>query len=98
MLGTATACVQLSRSSGSANGVAVVTGALFAWLRQYEGAAALFADAVREGPAGLRAMPTGDLSAATSRIDGGFTAAFLVIACFAGVSAVLASTLPLRRL
>ena len=98
MLGAAAASVQLSRSIGSAAGVTLAVGLLFAILGQSGGVAAVFAEAVRHGPAVLAALPAASRAATEARIADGFTAAFLAIATFAALNAVLAWTLPLRRL
>ena len=98
MLGAASASVQLSRSVGSAVGVTVAVGVLFATLGRREGAAEAFADAVRHGPAILSSLPESARAAAVAGIAEGFSAAFLAIATFAIVNAVLAWTLPLKRL
>jgi len=98
MLGAASASVQLSRSVGSAIGVTIALGALFATLARNAGTAAAFANAVRHGTGVLAALPDATRAAATAGIAGGFTAAFLAVAAFAALNAVVAWTLPLRRL
>lgn len=98
MLGAAAASVQLSRSIGSAVGVTVTVGVLFATLGREGGAAATFAEVVRHGPAVLATLPDAPRAAAKGRIADGFTAAFLGVATFAALNALLAWTLPLRRL
>jgi MFS family permease len=98
MLGAAAASVQLSRSVGSAAGVTVVVGALFAMLGRDGGTAAVFADMVRHGPAVLATLPGPARAAMAARIDDGFSVAFLAVAAFAVLNALLAWTLPLRRL
>ncbi len=97
MLGAAAASVQLSRSIGSAVGVTLVVGVLFATLGQ-GAAGAVFADMVRHGPAALAAVPEATRAMTASRIDDGFTVAFLAVAAFAMMNALLAWSLPLRRL
>ncbi|MFC4168226.1 MFS transporter [Teichococcus aestuarii] len=98
MLGAAAASVQLSRSVGSAAGVTVVIGALFAILGQDSAAAAVFADMVRHGPAALAALPDAIRATTAARIDAGFSIAFMAVAAFAVMNALLAWTLPLRRI
>ena len=98
MLGAASASVQLSRSVGSAVGVTLAVGVLFMTLGQRGGAADAFSEAVRQGPDALAGLPGAAHAAATAQIAEGFSAAFLTIAVFAAVNAVLAWTLPLRRL
>ncbi len=98
MLGAAAASVQMSRSIGSAIGVTVAVGALLAVLGKDRDMAAIFAKAVRHGPAVLTSLPDGARAAAEASIADGFSTAFLIVAAFAGVNALLAWTLPLRRL
>lgn len=98
MLGAAAASVQLSRSVGSAAGVTIAVGALFLVLGRDQGAATIFADMVRHGPGVLATLPGTLRGLATTRIADGFSAAFLAVAAFAALNALLAWTLPLRRL
>ncbi len=98
MLGSAAASVQLSRSVGSAVGVTLAVGVLFATLARDPRLAATFADAVRHGPAALPTTPGPADLAAAADFAGGFTAAFMTVTVFAATSALLAWTLPLRRL
>jgi len=98
MLGAAAASVQLSRSVGSAAGVTIVVGVLFAMLGRDGGTAGVFADMVRHGPAVLAVLPDAARQAVAARIDDGFSAAFLAVAVFAVLNALLAWTTPLRRL
>jgi EmrB/QacA subfamily drug resistance transporter len=98
MLGAAAASVQLSRSVGSAVGVTVVVGALFAILGQDGASGAVFADMVRHGPVALATLPDTMRATTAARIDTGFSVAFMAVAAFAVMNALLAWTLPLRRL
>jgi hypothetical protein len=98
MLGAAAASVQLSRSVGSAAGVTIVAGALFAVLGQDASTAAVFADMVRHGPSALAALPDTIRVTTATRIATGFSVAFLAVAAFAVLNALLAWTLPLRRI
>ncbi|HWX47944.1 MAG TPA: MFS transporter [Roseomonas sp.] len=98
MLGAAAASVQLSRSVGSAAGVTVVVGALFAILNQDGATAAVFADMVRHGPAALAALPDAMRATTAARINTGFSVAFMAVAAIAAMNALLAWTLPLRRI
>ncbi len=98
MLGSVSASIQLSRSVGSAFGVTVTVGVLFAVLARHADTAGAFADAVQHGPAVLAALPGAAQGVAAARIAGGFTSAFLVLAAFAAANAALAWTLPFRRL
>lgn len=97
MLGAAAASVQLSRSIGSAAGVTIVVGALFAALGRDGANAAVFADMVRHGPAALAALPNATRAITAAHIDDGFSVAFAAVAAFATMNALLAWTLPLRR-
>lgn len=98
MLGTAAASVQLSRSVGSAAGVTIVLGALFEMLNQDGAAAAVFADMIQHGPAALAALPDTVRATIEARINTGFSVGFAVVAAFAATNALLAWTLPLRRI
>ncbi len=98
MVGMAAASVQLSRSVGSAAGVTIAVGALFAMMGRDDGVAATFAETVRHGPAVLAALPDALRVVAAARIVDGFSTAFLAVAAFAALNAVFAWTLPLRRL
>ena len=98
MLGAASASVQLSRSVGSAVGVTVAMGVLFVALGRSAAIADLFAEAVRHGPAVLANLPEASRTSAMTHIQGGFSAAFSTIALFAMMNAVLAWSLPVRRL
>ena len=98
-LGAAAASVQFSRSIGAAIGTAVVGAVLFAAL----GAAdpqigALFGRIVETGPAALAGLAPDRVAEVQGAIAGAFRAAFLTIACFAGCGAVLAWSIPVRRL
>lgn len=98
MLGAASASVQLSRSVGSALGVTVAMAVLFVTLGRNAAIADVFADAVRHGPAALASLPEASRGSAMTHIQGGFSAAFSTVALFAIANAVLAWTLPVRRL
>jgi hypothetical protein len=98
MLGAAAASVQLSRSIGSAAGVTIAVAALFATLGRDADVAASFAEAVRHGPAALAALPAPARATTEAGIADGFTAAFLTVGAFAGINALLAWTLPFRRI
>jgi MFS family permease len=98
MLGAASASVQLSRSVGSAIGVTVAMGVLFVTLGRSAAIADIFADAVRHGPAALASLPEASRVSAVTHIQSAFAAAFSNIALFAMANAVLAWTLPVRRL
>jgi EmrB/QacA subfamily drug resistance transporter len=99
MLGAASAAIQLSRSVGSAIGVAIVGVVLFALLAGMDPqAAALFSGMVEQGPTALASLPTVRQAVVQTEIADAFRAAFLTIAAFAGLSATLAWTMPARSL
>ena len=75
-----------------------MVGVLFAMLGRDIGTAATFAEMVRHGPSVLAALPAAPRDATAARLGNGFSAAFLAVAAFAALNAVLAWTLPLRRL
>ena len=98
-LGAAAASVQFSRSIGSAIGTAVVGAVLFASLAHSDPAtAALFGQIVQRGPAALAGLTSGRVAVVQQEIADAFRAAFLTIACFAACGAVLAWSIPVRRL
>ncbi|MGI4793598.1 MAG: MDR family MFS transporter [Janthinobacterium lividum] len=98
-LGAASASVQFTRSIGAALGTASVGAVLFAVLAAQDPVVAtLFADIVERGPAVLSTV-TPDLRANLSAdIIGAFRGAFLTIAGFSVIAAVLAWSLPARRI
>ena len=98
MLGAAAASVQLSRSIGSAAGVTITLSVLFAVLGRDAATASIFADMVQHGPAALADLSPAARSATAERIADGFSVAFMVVAAFAVMNALLAWTLPLRRM
>lgn len=98
-LGAASASVQFSRSIGAALGTALVGAVLFASLTlQDPGAAGVFAAIVERGPAAMAALAPERQPAITGMIADAFRAAFLAIACFSATGALLAWSLPVRRL
>ncbi len=98
-LGAASASVQFSRSIGAALGTALVGAVLFASLTlQDPGAAGVFAEIVERGPSALAALAPDRRPAITGMIADAFRAAFLAIACFSATGALLAWSLPVRRL
>jgi len=99
MLGSAAAAVQLSRSVGSAIGVALVGAVLFALLSHTDShAASLFGAMVQRGPSAIAFLPPDRQAALQGAIADAFGGAFVTIGAFAGISAVLAWTTPARRL
>jgi MFS family permease len=94
-LGLAAASVQFSRSIGAALGTAIVGTMLFLVLNLTDpDAAQLFATLIRRGPTALQSIPP----ALHQSVAFAFQAGFLTIAAFVTTGAVLAWTLPLRRL
>lgn len=98
-LGAASASVQFTRSIGAALGTASIGAVLFAVLAAQDPAiAALFADIVERGPAVLDTVSPELHATLSAYIVGAFRAAFLTIAGFSVIAAVLAWSLPARRL
>jgi EmrB/QacA subfamily drug resistance transporter len=99
MLGEAAASVQFSRSVGAAFGTATVAAVLFAVLSASDReTAALFGSMMQQGAGVLSALPLARQAIVQSEIAEAFRAAFLVIAGFAGAGALLALSIPLRRI
>jgi MFS family permease len=98
-LGEAAASVQFSRSIGAAFGTATVATILFAVLSATDrDIAALFGNMVEQGASILSTLPPARQAIVQSEIAQAFRTAFLVIAGFAGTGAVLALSIPLRRI
>ena len=98
-LGEAAASVQFSRSIGAAFGTATVATILFAVLSATDrDTAALFGNMVEQGARILSTLPPARQAIVQSEIAQAFRTAFLVIAGFAGTGAVLALSIPLRRI
>jgi EmrB/QacA subfamily drug resistance transporter len=98
-LGSAAASVQLSRSIGAAVGTALVGTVLFATLSFRDPAAApLFATLVQLGPGAIETLSPERQAVILAEVATAFRAAFLTVAAFAGIGALLAWTIPTRRL
>jgi MFS family permease len=98
-LGEAAASVQFSRSVGAAFGTATVATVLFAVLAATDPETAkLFAAMMEQGAGVLSSLAPAQQLVVQGEIAQAFRAAFLVIAGFAGAGAVLAMTIPLRRI
>lgn len=98
-LGRAAASVQLSRSIGAAIGTATVGAILFATLAISDPqAAGLFADLLRHGTKALGGLEVSRLAVLQNDLGRAFRAAFLTMAAFAAIGAVLAWSIPNRRL
>ena len=98
-LGAASASVQFSRSIGAALGTAIVGAVLFATLAVHSReTAALFADVVERGPAGLAHVSPAVRADLAVHIADAFRGAFLTIASFSVIATLLAWSMPLRRI
>jgi MFS family permease len=98
-LGSAAASVQLSRSIGAAVGTALVGTVLFGTLSLSDpDAAPLFATLVQMGPVAMEALSPERQATILAEVAVAFRAAFLTVAAFAGIGALLAWTIPMRRL
>ncbi len=98
-LGAAAASVQFSRSIGAAVGTAVVGAVLFAALAATDPeAASLFGRIIQQGQTALAGIPPDRVAVIQAEITGAFRAAFLAIAAFAAMAAVMAWSIPLRRI
>jgi EmrB/QacA subfamily drug resistance transporter len=98
-LGEAAASVQFSRSIGAALGTATVAAVLFAMLSATDReTAALFGTMMQRGASVLSSLPPARQAIVQAEIAQAFRAAFLVIAAFTGTGALLAMSIPLRRI
>jgi len=99
LLGTGAAMVQFSRSVGAAFGTAIVSAILFSILTATDSnTAALFGIIIERGPDTLAALDPVRHAVVQRQIGDAFHAAFLTVACFTGVGAWMAWTMPLRRI
>jgi MFS family permease len=97
-LGAATATVLLSRAVGAAFGTALFATVLFVVLALGSGEAGeLFRALVERGPPALESIAAGRRSVLTGEIAQAFRAAFVLVACFSAAGALLAWTVPDRR-
>ena len=98
-LGMAAASVQFSRSIGAAIGTALTGAVLFAALAAMDtDTAHLFSRIVEQGPSALQGLSPQRIAVVQAEIASAFRAAFLSIAAFAAVAAVMAWTMPVRRI
>ena len=98
-LGEAAASVQFSRSIGAAFGTAIVATILFATLTLLDPETArLFAAMLERGRGFATAIPEARRDIVQGEITTAFRAAFIAIASFTGIGAVLALTIPLKRI
>jgi EmrB/QacA subfamily drug resistance transporter len=99
LLGTGAAMVQFSRSVGAAFGTATVAAILFSILAATDRETAnLFGRIIEQGPEAIAALDPARQAIVHAQIGDAFRAAFMTIAGFTGVGALLAWSLPLRRL
>jgi EmrB/QacA subfamily drug resistance transporter len=97
-LGTSAAMVQFSRSVGAAFGTAAVAAVLFAILAATDReTAAMFGTIIEQGPEAIARLAPARQAIVHAEIGEAFRSAFITIATFTGVGAVLAWTMPLRR-
>lgn len=97
-LGQAASSVQLSRSIGAALGTATIGTVLFASLAWRDAEAAqLFSAILQSGPAALEQLHPDRRLEVTAEVARAFRTAFLTLACFTSVGALLAWTNPMRR-
>jgi len=98
-LGAASASVQFSRSIGSAIGAALTGAVLFGMLAARDpDTAKLFGNLVELGPQALAGLSPERIDVVRTEISEAFQAAFASIALFAAMGAVLAWSLPVRRI
>jgi hypothetical protein len=98
-LGTAAATVQFSRALGAALGTALVGAALFVSLRVMDPAASQkLATILQSGADTMNGVSRAAGGTLHVQIGSAFRVGFLVIACFTAIAAVVAWTLPTRRI
>jgi EmrB/QacA subfamily drug resistance transporter len=98
MLGTGAAMVQFSRSVGAALGTAAVAAVLFSAIGAGDPETVkLFGAMIDHGPEAIAALTPARQAAVQSEIGEAFRAAFATIALFTGTGAVLAFSIPMRR-
>ncbi len=97
-LGTSAAMVQFSRSVGAAFGTAAVAAVLFAGLAALDReTASMFGTIIEQGPDAITTLAPARQAVVHAEIGEAFRAAFITMATFTGVGALLAWTMPLRR-
>jgi hypothetical protein len=97
-LGVASGSIQFARSVGASFGAALFGAVLFATAAASDPAAgALFVDILQKGPAGLEGLDPARNAALNAVIARGFSNAFLALAVFTGIGALLAWINPQRR-
>jgi len=99
MLGTGAAMVQFSRSVGAAFGTAAVAAVLFSVLAASDQETArLFGAMIDHGPDAIAALTPARQAVVKSQIGEAFRAAFVTVAAFTGIGALLAFSMPLRKI
>ena len=99
MLGTGAAMVQFSRSVGAAFGTAAVAAVLFSVLAASDQETArLFGAMIDHGPDAIAALTPARQAVVLSQIGEAFRAAFVTVAAFTGIGALLAFSMPLRKI
>ena len=94
-LGSATASISVSRSLGGAIGAALLGAVLFALLGPAAGALQHFGEG---GTDGIAALSATEPAAVAAHVGGAFTGVFGVIAALTALGALLASTIPRKRI
>jgi EmrB/QacA subfamily drug resistance transporter len=98
MLGAGAAMVQFSRSVGAAFGTATVAAVLFSVLAAGDReTAGLLGAIIDRGPDAIAALAPARQAVIQTEIGDAFRAAFLTVSCFTGIGALLAWSMPLRR-
>lgn len=98
MLGAGAAMVQFSRSVGAAFGTATVAAVLFSMLAAGDReTASLLGAIIDRGPDAIAALAPVRQAVIQTEIGEAFRAAFVTVSCFTGVGALLAWSMPLRR-
>jgi MFS family permease len=99
MLGAAAGSIQFARSVGASFGAALFGAVLFATAAASDPAAgALFVEILQKGPGAEEALDPARQAALSALISRGFANAFIALACFTGLGAVLAWINPQRRI
>ena len=99
ILGTGAAMVQFSRSVGAAFGTAIVAAVLFSTIAARDPETAkLFGAMIDHGPEAIAALAPARQAAVQSDIGEAFRAVFGTIAAFTGIGALLAFSMPLRKI
>jgi EmrB/QacA subfamily drug resistance transporter len=99
MLGAAAGSVQFSRSVGAAFGTATVGAVLFSAIALNDlDSARLFSHFLESGPHILESLSGPHKSSFQADVRNAFGSAFLAVAAFSGIGAIMAWLIPLRRI